>query len=108
MSRWFSSGIARWAAPTRGRGGPSHAEVTAHPGTYPVVIYWRPGCPFCVRLRWALGRTPGHTWINIRTDEDAAAFVRAANGGNETVPTVVIDAVAHTNPDPQVVRNALR
>ncbi len=99
--------LAWWAAPVRGRGGPSHADVIDRPAGYPVVIYWRPGCPFCMRLRLALVRTRGLTWINIWADEDATAFVRSVNGGNETVPTVVIDGVPHTNPDPKVVRAAV-
>ena len=31
----------------------------------------------------------------------------SVNDGNETVPTVVIDGEAHTNPDPEVVRQRL-
>ena len=86
----------------------SQADVTARPEAYPVVIYWRPGCAFCMRLRVALIGVRGATWINIRRDEDASAFVRTVNDGNATVPTVVIDTVAHTNPAPRVVRRALR
>ncbi|WP_422392164.1 glutaredoxin family protein [Nakamurella antarctica] len=38
--------------------------------------------------------------INIWSDPDAAAFVRSVAGGNETVPTVVIDGRAVVNPAP--------
>lgn len=74
-----------------------------------VTIYWRDGCPFCMRLRRAVRKHTGRaTWVDIWADPDAAAFVRTTNpGGNEVVPTVVIDGVAHTNPKPHVVNAAL-
>jgi hypothetical protein len=35
--------------------------------------------------------------LNIWTDPEAAAYVRTTNeGGNEVVPTVVMDGVSHT------------
>lgn len=73
-----------------------------------VTIYWRDGCPFCIQLRIAArGRADRATWVDIWADPEAAAYVRSVNDGNETVPTVVIDGVAHTNPDPRLVRRAL-
>ncbi len=70
-----------------------------------VVIYWRPGCGFCSRLRSTLGGDADKaTWINIWEDKDAAAIVREANNGNETVPTVILDGIAVTNPDPSLVK----
>ncbi|CAN5403344.1 hypothetical protein BH23ACT6_BH23ACT6_08150 [soil metagenome] len=73
-----------------------------------VVIYWRPGCGFCARLRSSLGAEAAKaTWINIWDDQDAAAFVRKANDGNETVPTVVLDGIPVTNPDPKLVKEKL-
>lgn len=74
-----------------------------------VVVYWRPGCIFCQRLRtvlWTKRLRP--TMINIWKDPDAAAFVRSVADGNETVPTVVIDGKAHVNPAPRTVVAALR
>jgi len=69
------------------------------------IIYFRPGCQFCVRLRIVLGRRGGRAhWVNIWQDPAAAAAVRAVNDGNETVPTVVVDGRAHTNPDPSWVQ----
>lgn len=40
---------------------------------------------------------------NIWDDAEAAAVVRAAAGGNETVPTVVVGGVALVNPAPAQV-----
>lgn len=65
------------------------------------IVYWRPRCKYCMRLRFRLGRRARHLhWVNIWTDPEAAAIVRAANNGNETVPTVVVTGRAHTNPVP--------
>lgn len=73
-----------------------------------VVIYWRKGCPFTRRLRLVLGRRGSDAvWVDIWADPDGAAYVRSVNDGNETVPTVVIDGVAHTNPSPRAVVAAL-
>ncbi len=44
---------------------------------------------------------------NIWEDPEAAAFVRAANGGNETVPTVIIGTDVHTNPTASFVLEQL-
>lgn len=102
-------GIAWWVSPLNGRSGPRHADVMADPSAHPVVIYWRPGCIFCTRLRGALGRATRRTsWVSIWADREAAAWVRSVNGGDETVPTVRIGDEVHTNPDPEIVRAALR
>ncbi|MFH8725612.1 glutaredoxin domain-containing protein [Streptomyces termitum] len=72
------------------------------------VVYWRPGCQYCVRLRIRLGRRARRAhWVNIWSDPDAAAAVRAVNDGNETVPTVLLDGRPHTNPDPAPLRARL-
>ncbi|MEW2414680.1 glutaredoxin domain-containing protein [Streptomyces sp. NPDC046866] len=72
------------------------------------VVYWRPGCTYCLRLRMRLGRSAHRLhWVNIWRDPDGAAVVRAANDDNETVPTVVVAGRPHTNPDPAWVREQL-
>ncbi|CAM5566902.1 glutaredoxin domain-containing protein [Streptomyces tanashiensis] len=72
------------------------------------IVYWRPGCQFCLRLRFRLGRDAHRAyWVNIWRDPDGAAVVRAANDGNETVPTVVVAGEPFTNPDPGWVREKL-
>ena len=74
-----------------------------------VTIYWRPGCMFCLRLRWVLrAHRLRAEWINIWGDDDAASYVRSVAHGNETVPTVVIDGRALVNPPPRTVIAALR
>jgi mycoredoxin len=72
------------------------------------IVYWRPGCPFCMRLRAALGRDAGRLhWVDIWSDPAGAAAVRAVADGNETVPTVIIRGVGHVNPSPAWVRKQL-
>ncbi|MBA0049365.1 hypothetical protein E0L36_00070 [Streptomyces sp. AJS327] len=72
------------------------------------IVYWRPGCPFCLRLRLRIGREARQLyWVNIWRDADGAADVRAANDGDETVPTVVVAGESHVNPDPAWVRARL-
>ncbi|MEU3891588.1 glutaredoxin domain-containing protein [Streptomyces sp. NPDC029041] len=70
------------------------------------VVFWRPGCVYCLRLRIRLGRSARRLhWVDIWRDPAGAAAVREVNDGNETVPTVVVDGSPHTNPDPAWVRS---
>ncbi|MEU9780368.1 glutaredoxin domain-containing protein [Streptomyces phaeochromogenes] len=72
------------------------------------VVFWRPGCVYCLRLRIRLGRSARRLyWVDIWRDADGAAAVRAANDGNETVPTVVVTGRPYVNPDPAWVREQL-
>ncbi|MGW1289612.1 glutaredoxin domain-containing protein, partial [Streptomyces sp. NPDC002586] len=72
------------------------------------VVFWRPGCTYCIRLRIRLGRNARNVhWVNIWRDPAGAAAVRAANDGNETVPTVIVASQTHTNPDPAWLRKQL-
>ena len=75
----------------------------------PVTVYWRPGCPYCRRLRGDLRRIglPARE-ANIWEDPAAAACVRAAAGGNETVPTVTVGERALVNPPVSAVVGELR
>ena len=73
------------------------------------VVYWRPGCPFCMRLRASLGRDAGKLhWVDIWDDPAGAASVRAVAGGDETVPTVVAGDRSFVNPAPSLVRDLIR
>ncbi|TVR32129.1 MAG: NrdH-redoxin [Nitriliruptor sp.] len=86
------------------RGGPSAAGADSTE----VVVYWRPGCPFCSRLlRWIDRNQVPVERRNIWEDPDAAAAVRAITGGDETVPTVVIGAHLLVNPAPRALSAAL-
>ena len=101
--------LAWWLSPLQGGRTVRHEDVVSRPAEKrQVVIYWRPGCVFCARLRGRLGRSGRKaTWVNIWQDEAGAAYVRSVNDGNETVPTVVIDGEPMTNPDPALVLERL-
>ncbi|MFB0617813.1 glutaredoxin domain-containing protein [Streptomyces sp. AGS-58] len=72
------------------------------------VVFWRPGCTYCLRLRIRLGgRARQLHWVDIWRDPAGAAAVRAVNDGNETVPTVLVAGVPHVNPAPAWVREQL-
>jgi len=64
-----------------------------------ITVYWRPGCPFCTMLKRSLERAGVSTTnINIWNHPDAAAVVRGAARGNETVPTVEVGGRFLVNP----------
>lgn len=72
------------------------------------IVYWRPGCPFCLRLRASLGMAARRVhWVDIWADPAGAAAVREVTGGDETVPTVVFAGQSHVNPDPGWLRRQL-
>lgn len=78
------------------------------PGSDLVTVYWRPGCPYCAALRRGLRRAGLPTAeVNIWTDPEAAAMVRAIAGGNETVPTVVVAGTGLVNPKVRTVLDAV-
>jgi mycoredoxin len=63
-------------------------------------MYSTPWCGYCHRLKGQLDRE-GITFdvVDIEQDPAAAKIVEAANGGNQTVPTLVYaDGTAQTNP----------
>ncbi|MFJ2257962.1 mycoredoxin [Streptomyces sp. NPDC087844] len=81
------------------------------PGT--VTMYSTTWCGYCRRLKSQMDRE-GITYdeINIEHDPASAAFVEKANGGNQTVPTVLIVASSGnesvmTNPSLAQVKAAL-
>ena len=74
-----------------------------------IEVLWRPGCPYCSRLRAGLRRAGVSTVErDIWADPAAAARVRAATGGDETVPTVVVGSRALVNPSVREVVAAVR
>ncbi|MEC4019943.1 glutaredoxin domain-containing protein [Streptomyces sp. H27-D2] len=73
-----------------------------------VVVYWRPGCPYCMKMRLRLRFTRlRYTEVNIWKDHEAAAFVRTVADGNETVPTVTVAGKAMVNPSKRQVLEAV-
>ncbi len=73
------------------------------------LVFWKPGCRYCIRLRLAVGRTGRRmSWIDSSVDKQAQAIVRSKNGGDHTTPTVMFNDQTRTNPDVAWVRTLLR
>ncbi|WP_440071820.1 glutaredoxin domain-containing protein [Streptosporangium sp. OZ121] len=90
--------------PRRGR--TTSYENADHEG---VVVYWRPGCTYCMRLRTRLRFTRlRYSEVNIWRDPEAAAFVRSVADGNETVPIVTVAGKAMVNPSKARLLEAVR
>jgi mycoredoxin len=65
-----------------------------------VTMYSTTWCGYCRRLKGQMDRAGiAYTEINIEQDPASADFVEKANGGNQTVPTVLFpDGSTLTNP----------
>jgi mycoredoxin len=77
-------------------------------------MYSTTWCGYCRRLKGQMDREGiAYTEINIEQDAESAAFVEKANGGNQTVPTVLVvppsggTDVVMTNPSLAQVKQAL-
>ncbi|WP_370618327.1 mycoredoxin [Mumia sp. Pv 4-285] len=72
-------------------------------------MYSTPWCGYCKRLKSQLDREGiAFAEVDIEQDEDAAFVVERANGGNQTVPTLVFaDGSALTNPSVAQVKAQL-
>ncbi len=77
------------------------------PGT--VTMFSTTWCGYCRRLKTLLDREGiGYTEVNIEQDEALARFVEQANGGNQTVPTLLFpDGTTATNPSLDQVKERL-
>jgi mycoredoxin len=74
-----------------------------------ITFYTRPRCPYSFRLRRALRRRRlQFTEVNIWSDPDAAAAVRAVADGNETVPTLLVAGQWLVNPSADQVERLAR
>src|SRR6266480_3654937 len=106
--------------PTDAPGKPGDAHGVASPElvwdgkemrvSEPVVIYTTPWCGWCRRLKKQLEREGIEvSEVDIERDPAAADYVMTVNGGNQTVPTVVLpDGTALTNPSAVQIRKYLR
>jgi mycoredoxin len=73
-----------------------------------IILFWRPGCGFCVRLARALDAMDIDPELrNIWEEPDSAEFVGSVNRGNELVPTLVVGEAVLSNPSADEVRAAL-
>jgi mycoredoxin len=74
-----------------------------------LTVYSTPWCGYCRRLKAQLDRAGiSYQEIDITDDPGAALIVENANGGNQTVPTVLLpDGRTLTNPTITQVTAAL-
>ena len=72
-------------------------------------MYTTPWCGYCHRLKSQLDREGiSYEIIDIEQQPEAADIVESANGGNQTVPTLVFaDGTAQTNPSLAQVKNKI-
>ena len=86
---------------------PAAALPSPEEGT--VTMFSTTWCGYCRVLKKAMDREGiAYTEVNIEHAPDAAEFVMAVNGGNQTVPTVLFpDGTAATNPSLAEVRARL-
>ncbi len=72
-------------------------------------MYTTPWCGYCHRLQSQLDREGiRYDVVDIEQVPAAAEVVMSANGGNQTVPTLVYgDGTAHTNPSMAQVKHKL-
>ncbi len=72
-------------------------------------MYTTPWCGYCVRLKGQLDREGiAFDIVDIEQQPEAADIVEQANGGNQTVPTLVFsDGSAQTNPSVMQVKEKL-
>lgn len=77
-----------------------------------ITMYSTTWCGYCRRLKTQLDREGiGYVEVDIEQVPEAAEYVMSVNGGNQTVPTVVVksgagDLVAMTNPSLAQVKAA--
>jgi mycoredoxin len=74
-----------------------------------LIMYTTSWCGFCRNLKKQLARDGIEiAEVDIEHDPAAAEYVMSVNGGNQTVPTVVLpDGTALTNPSAAQVRARL-
>lgn len=74
-----------------------------------VTMYSTTWCGYCRRLKTQMDSVGiPYTEVNIEEDPAAAAFVEQANGGNQTVPTLLFpDGSTATNPSLAEVQERL-
>ena len=77
--------------------------------TAAVTMYSTTWCGYCLRLKRLMQREGiDYAEVDIETDAHAAEVVMRANGGNQTVPTLVFaDGTALTNPSLDQVKAQL-
>ena len=100
---------AWWVSPLRRGPHIDHAQAQAQAGNDDLVVYWKPGCSYCIRLLRGLNRRERNRilWVNVWKDNDAARFVADRNDGNVLTPTVLTGAGRRLPMSVEAVRSHL-
>lgn len=81
-----------WVSPLR-RAQPhvDHSQAMAQARSRQLIVYWRPGCTWCMRLWRALEPEERDRllWVNVMADPEAAHWIRQFHAGEMVTPTVV-------------------
>ena len=88
----FALGWAWWVSPLRrGRPHVPHREAMAGGSPHDLIVYWRPGCSYCMRLWRALDDDVRAqvTWVNVMADIDGSRYIRQFHDGDMVTPTAV-------------------
>jgi len=65
-----------------------------------IILYGANWCPDCRRAKSFLqNNSINFQFIDVDKDEDATTLVEKINNGKRIIPTILIDGIAHTNPD---------
>lgn len=82
---------AWWISPLRRGRHVGHRQARSRAGDDDVIVYWRPGCSYCIRLLWRIDRGVRDDvhWVNIWQDDEAAAFVASLHDGDQVTPTAI-------------------
>lgn len=56
-----------------------------------LIVYWRPGCTWCIRLWRALDPDVRDrvTWVNVMADAEGSHYIRQFHEGDMVTPTAV-------------------
>lgn len=90
---------------------PTTGQAPGHTGR--LTMYTTTWCGFCRRLKSQLARDGIQmNEVDIERDPAAATYVMSVNGGNQTVPTVIVETpdagqVVLTNPSAKEVKRLL-
>lgn len=99
-----------WVSPLR-RAQPhlDHADALRQARGRQLIVYWRPGCSWCIKLWRALEPEERDRllWVNVMADPEAAHWIRQFHDGDLVTPTVVTSQGRQVAATPEQIRARL-
>jgi mycoredoxin len=81
-----------WVSPLR-RAAPHvpHHDALRRSSRRDLIVYWRPGCSWCIRLWRDLDPDVRDrvTWVNVMADVEGSRYIRQFHDGDMVTPTAV-------------------